>query len=120
MYNKELVSNSVMKVLNEVNLSEEEKLEIYKKVLADSGYDEEKDAKMHQYRKSLEESKKYGLLLTNLRNDKEISRDRLAEIVGIPSTSLARIENAENVPNVINALCLAKYYDTTVEELFGA
>lgn len=31
MYNKELVSNSVMKVLNEVNLSEEENLKSTKK-----------------------------------------------------------------------------------------
>lgn len=103
-----------------LNLSPEE-IEIAQKIaLREYGYDDEREAEIHKYIEALNKaSQKYGGKLLNLRTREKLSRGRVSEILEIPPTTLARLENGTNVPSVTAALAIAKYYGKTVEEIFG-
>lgn len=57
--------------------------------------------------------------LRDLRLAYGLPLDAVAQQVGTTKGTLSRIERAESNANVITALRLARFYETTVEDLFG-
>lgn len=57
-----------------------------------------------------------GKKLINLRGEK--SREEVAKAVGVSVSAIGMYENGERVPRDFIKIRLAKYFNTTVEELF--
>lgn len=57
-----------------------------------------------------------GEKLINLRGEK--SREEVAKAVGVSVSAIGMYENGERVPRDFIKIRLAKYFHTTVEELF--
>lgn len=53
-----------------------------------------------------------------LRSDKGLTQAELAEAIGITRQTVVSIEKGSYTPSVLLALKLAKYFNTSVEELF--
>jgi len=57
--------------------------------------------------------------LENLRNQKNISQQKLAEIVGVTQTAISQYEAGKSIPKVSIAMKLADVFGVTCEELCG-
>lgn len=60
-----------------------------------------------------------GSALRDLRLSYRLSLDTVAQEIGITKNGLSHIELTGANTNVITAIRLARFYGTTVEELFG-
>ena len=57
--------------------------------------------------------------LRELRENKELSQSRLAEIIGMSQTGYSKYETGENdIPTAI-LIKLARFYDTSIDYLLG-
>ena len=60
--------------------------------------------------------RKYGKKLKELGGEK--SRERVARDIGISTSAIQMYENEERVPRDNIKIALAKYFGTTVQEIF--
>ncbi len=59
----------------------------------------------------------FGLSLKRLRKLNNISLDKLSEQINITNPSMNRYESGYNLPSIFNALKIAKYFDTNIEQM---
>lgn len=59
----------------------------------------------------------FGLSLRRLRKFNKISLDKLAEKIEMNNPTLNRYESGYNLPSIFNALKIANYFDTNVEQM---
>ncbi len=63
------------------------------------------------------ESKKVGHFLKELRNEKKLIQEELAEKLGVSNQSISRWENGVTMPDFDLIIELAKYYDIEIKEI---
>ena len=63
------------------------------------------------------DQKKIGLFLRDLRNEKNLSQEQLAEKFGVSSRSISRWENGNTMPDISIIIELADFYDVDVREI---
>jgi putative transcriptional regulator len=56
----------------------------------------------------------------DLRTEVGLSQGRLAEVVGVSRQTINSIEKERYVPSLPLALALARYFDSSVEEVFDS
>lgn len=113
------INEAITNKLENLDISNEEKSIYQKQLLSSKGYNEDKINEMREYKKSLEESIASSTLLTQLIADDDIPRYRIAQILGIPEKTLIQISKGRIDPSLTTALCIAKYFNKTIDELFG-
>ena len=59
-----------------------------------------------------------GLNIKAERNRKELSQEKLAELVSMSPTSINSIEKGKQIPNAINLYLIAKVLEVDINELF--
>jgi transcriptional regulator with XRE-family HTH domain len=65
-------------------------------------------------------TQKFGALVRQLRLEKGMSQERLAELCGLHRNYIGAIERAERTPSIVTAERLAKALDLTLSGLFLA
>ena len=63
------------------------------------------------------DQKKIGAFLKELRGEKQLTQEQLAEILGVTNRSISRWENGVNMPDFDLVIEIAKYYDISIEEI---
>lgn len=63
------------------------------------------------------DQKKIGLFLRELRNEKNLSQEKLAEEFGVTSRSISRWENGNTMPDISIIIELADFYDVDIREI---
>jgi putative transcriptional regulator len=58
-------------------------------------------------------------LIRELRNDRGLSQRQLAEAMGVSRQTINSIEQERYTPSLPLAIALARYFGSTVEEVFG-
>lgn len=53
-----------------------------------------------------------------LRAEHQMSQEQLAEAIGVSRKTISTIEVGRFTPSVVIALCIARYFKVTVEEIF--
>lgn len=61
---------------------------------------------------------RFGVLVRQLRLEKGMSQERLAELCGLHRNYIGAIERAERTPSIVTADKLAKALDTNLSGLF--
>ena len=56
--------------------------------------------------------------IRTLRSDRDLSQAELAGALGVSRQTINAIETERDTPSLPLALALARYFDTTVEEIF--
>lgn len=64
------------------------------------------------------DNQKIAKRLRDLRNSKQVSREIVANAIGIAVSTIAMYELGERIPRDEIKIDLARYYDTTVDALF--
>lgn len=59
-----------------------------------------------------------GKRIKELRKERDLSQEALAEIVGIEANNLSRIENGKNYPSPENISKIANALNVTIDKLF--
>ena len=62
---------------------------------------------------------KFAERLKDLRNEKGITQDKLAEETGLSQAALANWENGKRSPSAAAIITLAKYFNVTTDYLLG-
>lgn len=62
---------------------------------------------------------KIGSFLRALRNEKGLTQEQLAEVLGVSNRSISRWENGANLPDLDLLIQIAKYYDVGIEEILN-
>lgn len=60
---------------------------------------------------------KTGRLIKELRTEKKMTQEQLAEILGVSNRSVSRWENGNNLPDIDLLIQLAKYFNVGMDEL---
>ena len=60
---------------------------------------------------------KIGQFLKNLRKEKKLTQEELAEILGVSNRSISRWENGKTMPDFDLLIELAKHYDVEIMEI---
>ena len=63
-------------------------------------------------------TRRFGALVRQLRLERGMSQERLAELCGLHRNYVGAIERAERTPSIVTADKLAKTLDLTLTELF--
>lgn len=63
------------------------------------------------------DQKKIGTFLKELRREKQLTQEQLAEMLGVTNRSISRWENGINMPDFDVVIELANYYDVSIEEI---
>lgn len=63
------------------------------------------------------DQKKIGTFLKELRKEKQLTQEQLAEMLGVTNRSISRWENGINMPDFDVVIELANYYDVCIEEI---
>ena len=63
------------------------------------------------------DQKKIGQFIKELRKEKQLTQEQLAEILGVTNRSISRWENGVNMPDFDLVIELANYFDVSIEEL---
>lgn len=63
------------------------------------------------------DQKKIGAFLKELRKEKQLTQEALAEILGVTNRSISRWENGVNMPDFDLVIEIANYYDVSIEEI---
>ncbi|MEY8428041.1 helix-turn-helix domain-containing protein [Lachnospiraceae bacterium 46-15] len=63
------------------------------------------------------DQKKIGGFLRELRKEKGMTQEQLAEVLGVTNRSISRWENGVNMPDFDFVIELANYFDVGIEEL---
>lgn len=61
--------------------------------------------------------KKIGYFLRKLRNEKGLTQEQFAEIIGVSNRSVSRWENGVNMPDFDLLIQIAEYFDVHIEEI---
>ena len=61
--------------------------------------------------------KKIGQFLRKLRNEKKLTQEQFAEIIGVSNRSISRWENGVNMPDFDLLIQIADYFDVSIEEI---
>ncbi|MBD5156932.1 MAG: helix-turn-helix domain-containing protein [Butyrivibrio sp.] len=61
--------------------------------------------------------KKTGMFLKELRKEKQLTQEQLAEILGVTNRSVSRWENGVNMPDLDLIIEIANYYGVGIEEI---
>ncbi len=62
--------------------------------------------------------KMLGRRIQELRKERKISQEKLAEVVGIEANNLSRIENGKNYPSPENIAKIASALDVSIDKLY--
>jgi transcriptional regulator with XRE-family HTH domain len=57
--------------------------------------------------------------LIAFRNEKKLTQQALARSVGLKQQSISRWETGQNIPNVLDCVILADFYEISLDELVG-
>ena len=60
---------------------------------------------------------KIGQFLKQLRTEKSLTQEKLAEIIGVSNRSVSRWENGNTMPDFDLLIELAKFYDVSIDEI---
>lgn len=63
------------------------------------------------------DQKKVGAFMKELRNEKQLTQEQLAEMFGVTNRSVSRWENGVNMPDFDVVIEMANYYDVSIEEI---
>ena len=63
---------------------------------------------------------KIGLFLKELRNQKGITQEELAQVLNVSNRSISRWENGNTMPDFDLLIELARYYDISIDEIIDA
>ena len=63
------------------------------------------------------DQQKIGGFLRELRGERGLTQEQLAEMLGVSNRSVSRWENGRNMPDFDLVLQIAHYYDVSVEEI---
>lgn len=63
------------------------------------------------------DQKKMGRFLRELRKEKQLTQEQLAEILGVTNRSISRWENGVNMPDFDFVIEIADYYNVSIEEI---
>lgn len=63
------------------------------------------------------DQKKIGRFLKKLRNEKGLTQEQFAEIIGTSNRSVSRWENGVNMPDFDLLIQIAEYFDVHIEEI---
>ncbi len=66
------------------------------------------------------DQQKIGITLKQLRNEKGVTQQHLAEMLGVSNRTISRWETGRNMPDFDLLLELAKFYDVGVDEILNA
>jgi len=61
----------------------------------------------------------FGEIFKELRKEKRLTQEQIAEILGVSPQAVSRWENSATFPDVTLLPQIAGYFDTTVDELLG-
>ena len=64
-------------------------------------------------------TQRFGALVRQLRSEKGLSQERLAELCGMHRNYVGAVERAERTPSIVAADRLARALDTTLAGLFA-
>ena len=64
--------------------------------------------------------KKIGKFLKLLRNEKGITQEQLAEILGVSGRTVSRWETGNNLPDLSILIQISEYYDIEIKEILNA
>ncbi len=63
------------------------------------------------------DQKRIGVFLKELRKEKQLTQEQLAEMLGVTNRSVSRWENGVNMPDFDLVIEIANYYDVSIEEI---
>ena len=63
--------------------------------------------------------KEIGVFLKQLRNEKGITQERLAEILGVSGRTVSRWETGTNLPDLSILVEISEYYDVEIKEILN-
>lgn len=63
--------------------------------------------------------KKIGGFLKKLRQEKKVTQEQLAEIIGVSGRTISRWETGSNMPELSILIQLAEYYDVDISEILN-
>ncbi len=63
--------------------------------------------------------KKIGTFLKQLRNEKGITQEQLAEILGVSGRTVSRWETGTNLPDLSILVQISEYYDVEIKEILN-
>ena len=63
------------------------------------------------------DQKKIGLFLKELRKEKGLTQQQLAEIMNVSNRSISRWETGSNMPDLDLLISIANYYDVDLKEI---
>ena len=63
--------------------------------------------------------KEIGVFLKQLRNEKGITQERLAEILGVSGRTVSRWETGTNLPDLSILVQISEYYDVEIKEILN-
>ncbi|MGX7047519.1 Cro/Cl family transcriptional regulator [Lactococcus piscium] len=61
----------------------------------------------------------FGKNISNLRREKNVSQEELAEYVGVGKAAISKIELGTSFPTFANLERIARYFNATPTQLFG-
>ena len=62
---------------------------------------------------------KIGSFLKELRKDKNLTQEQLAEQFGVATRTVSRWENGNNMPDISILIDLAEFYQVDIKEILG-
>ena len=65
------------------------------------------------------DQEKIGLFFKQLRNEKGITQEKLADVLNVNSRTISRWEHAKTMPDFDILIELADFYDVSIEELLN-
>ena len=65
------------------------------------------------------DQKKIGVFLKELRKEKELTQEQLAEIVQVSNRTVSRWENGNNMPDLDILIELSDFYEVELREILG-
>ena len=63
--------------------------------------------------------KEVGVFLKQLRNEKGITQEQLAEIIGVSGRTISRWETGTNLPDLSILVQISEYYDVEIKEILN-
>ena len=64
------------------------------------------------------DKEKLGLLLTKLRNTKDLSRDGMGELLGVSGSTIKRWERGEAIPSMMDVIHICNEFNISLEEVY--
>ena len=64
------------------------------------------------------DKEKLGLLLTKLRNTRDLSRDGMGELLGVSGSTIKRWEKGDAVPSMTDVIHICNKFNISLEEVY--